>query len=326
MKITAIAPANIAFIKYWGKRDAALRLPANASFSMNLSESYTTTTVDFSDQYREDEVIFLDDTITGSERKRITSHLDRIRDIAKISTRAKVVTKNSFPKGTGVASSASGFAALTVAASNAAGLSLSERELTILARIGSGSACRSIPDGFVVWDKGISSDSSTAHSIARPDYWDLRDVLCIVDTSMKKITTSEGHESVESSPLWKSRLESVDVRMSRILEAFEKKDFNRFGETLEEDSDSMHTVMQTQTPPLYYWRETTVMVMKAVRQWRVDGLAVYYTIDAGPNVHVLCESHSENLVKKKLSELTGIERIISNAPAKGAHIVTDHLF
>jgi len=186
MKATAVAPANIAFIKYWGKADEVLRIALNDSVSMNLSGAYTTTTVDFSPDYTEDEVLFCSYPLDipspkrefikmdALEARRIVEHLDRVRKKSGIPDKAKVVTKNSFPKGAGAASSASGFAALTVAGFAAAGLKLSEKELTIFARLGSGSACRSIPDGFVVWQKGNSSETSYAYSLYPHTYWDLR--------------------------------------------------------------------------------------------------------------------------------------------------------
>src|SRR3982074_336513 len=143
MKATALAPSNIAFIKYWGKKDEDLRLPENGSISMNLSNLLTTTTVEFDPNYKDDEIFINDDLDYLMARKRVIAHLDRIRSKAKIKDKAKVVSKNNFPSGTGLSSSASGFAALTVAAASAAGLKLSEKELSVLARLGSGSACRS---------------------------------------------------------------------------------------------------------------------------------------------------------------------------------------
>src|SRR3989339_299984 len=156
MKATAVAPTNIAFIKYWGKKDEELRLPANGSISMNLSDLTTTTTVEFSQQYVEDSVI-INDGIDESQSTRVIKHLDLIRKKADLKLKAKVVSVNNFPDGTGLSSSASGFAALTLAATKATGLNLDEKELSILARQGSGSACRSISDGFVEWNKGTSS-------------------------------------------------------------------------------------------------------------------------------------------------------------------------
>lgn len=348
-KATAVAPANIAFIKYWGKADLpaqageSLRIPANDSLSMNLSGSFTTTTVEFSDAYVNDSVSMLstnaftkfshvrqfgelNEGLNDREKKRMYQFLDRIRERAGIALAAKVVTKNTFPKGAGVASSASGFAALTVAGFTAAGVELSEKELTIFARLGSGSACRSIPDGFVKWEKGKTSDDSYAYSLYPYTYWDLRDVLVIVDSGMKKVSTTEGHEGVRTSPYWKNRLLAIPERMRKITTALQDKDFKSLGDVIEEDCLDMHHVMQTQNSPLLYWSEATRRVMDAVRGWRNQGLAAYLTIDAGANVHVICEGKDENMVMKKVTRITGVESVVCNTPAPGAHVIEEHLF
>lgn len=326
MKATAKAPANIAFIKYWGKADEALRLPLNDSFSMNLSGAYTITTVEFSKTYTRDEVVLQDGTFSESETARVIQGLDRIRQRANITDKAKVYTKNTFPKGAGSAASASGFAALTVAGFGAAGIELSQKELTIIARLGSGSACRSIPDGFVVWEKGIDSETSYAHSLYQPEYWDILDMLVIVDSSMKKVSTSEGMETISTSPHLTRRLEAIPKRMKAIQDAFVAKNFAQFGEILEEDCLDMHRVMQSQMPPLIYWNETTKRLMDAVVDWRKHGLPVYFTIDAGPNIHVICEGKDKARTLEALQTIEGIENIIVNAPSKGAHILSAHLF
>ncbi|MCL4365872.1 diphosphomevalonate decarboxylase, partial [Patescibacteria group bacterium] len=159
MKATAQAPSNIAFTKYWGKKDEVLRLPENGSISMCLSNLLTTTTVEFSPAYTEDEITINGGGVEENEAKRVIKHLDRVRKISGISEKAKMVSNNNFPSGTGLSSSASGFAALTLAASKAAGLDLPEKDLSILARQGAGSACRSIPSGFVEWLDGDTSET-----------------------------------------------------------------------------------------------------------------------------------------------------------------------
>ena len=169
MKATAIAPSNIAFIKYWGVKDEILRLPKNGSISMNLSNLLTTTTVEFNSNLTEDE-ISINETKESKEQNRVEEHLDRIRKLANLSQKAKVVSQNNFPTATGLSSSASGFAALSLAGAKAAGLNLSEKDLSILARQGSGSACRSIPDGFTEWLDGDTSETSYAVSLFPPDY------------------------------------------------------------------------------------------------------------------------------------------------------------
>ncbi len=326
MKATAIAPANIAFIKYWGKADDALRLPLNSSISMNLSECRTTTTVEFSKNYPKDSIESMDGEFSEKEVRRVTVHLDRLREIANLNIKAKVATKNSFPKSAGVASSASGFAALTVAGVKAFDLTLSEKELTVLARIGSGSACRSIPDGFVMWAKGNSSASSYAYSLYPHDYWELRDILVITESSKKKIATTEGMEKISTSPFANKRLRGVIDKIKTVKKALASKNFRMLGEAIEEEAINMHAVMMTQKPPLYYWNGVTMEIIGAVQEWRNEGIAVYFTIDAGPTVHLICEGKDEKVIVGKTCEVIGVESIIINKLAQGTRLTDEHLF
>ncbi|MCX6793839.1 MAG: diphosphomevalonate decarboxylase [Candidatus Gottesmanbacteria bacterium] len=309
MKATAIAPANIAFIKYWGRKDAKLRLPYNPSISMNLSACLTTTTVEFSSHYEKDTVS------SGFDERRIIEHIDRLRKIAESEEKVKVTTKNNFPKSAGIASSASGFAALTVAGAAALGLKLSEKELTALARLGSGSACRSVPDGFVKWE------GEYARSLYSPNYWNILDILVISDTETKKISSSAGHDLVETSPNFAKRLEQLPRRIARLEDALKAKNFALFGEIIEEECLDMHHVMQTQTPPLFYWNEITKDIMNAVASWRKNGLPVYFTIDAGPNVHLICEGKDEGKVLLAVKGIRGVQKVIVNRLAEGAHVI-----
>lgn len=326
MKATAKAPANIAFIKYWGKADDELRLPLNSSISMNLSGAYTITTVDFSPQFDEDTVTLLDGAFSEQEIARVVLGLDRIRQRAGRIEKAKVMTKNTFPKGAGSAASASGFAALTVAGFAALDVELTEKELTVFARMGSGSACRSIPDGFVEWREGKTSDESYAHSLYPSNYWDLRDILVIVDSRMKKVSTTEGMETVSTSPFLAARLDAIPARLDRCKHALEIKDFRALGEVIEEECLDMHHVMQTQQPPLMYWNDMTKRLMDATKRWRNHGIPVYFTIDAGPNVHLIYEGKAEARVLEALNDMSGIEDLIFNKASEGAKIISEHLF
>lgn len=326
MKASAKAPANIAFIKYWGKADETLRLPLNDSLSMNLTGAHTITTVEFDPAFIEDSVDIIGGEFSEHEKARVIKGLTRIREQAGSELRARVVTKNTFPKGAGSAASASGFAALTMAGFAALGTVLSEKEQTIFARLGSGSACRSIPDGFAVWEKGTDSQSSYAYSLHPADYWDIRDILVIVDKRMKKVSTTDGMERVTTSPKLAARLNAVPRRMAVIREALEKKDFALFGSVTEEDCLDMHAVMQSQVPPLMYWSPATQRIMAHVVRLRAEGIPVYFTIDAGPNVHIICVGNDEPRVAESVMKLPGIEEIIYNKPARGAHIVSTHLF
>lgn len=326
MKATAQAPSNIAFIKYWGKADDALRLPLNSSFSMNLSGAYTTTTVEFSPSYKQDDAALLDGTFSANETERVIQYLDRIRKRANVALRARIVTKNTFPKGIGAAASASGFAALTLSAFAALEVPISEKELTIFARMGSGSACRSIPDGFVLWEKGDSSETSYAHSLYPHTYWDLYDLLVVVDPGMKKVSTSKGQEGIKTSPFWEERIARIPEKIERTKRIFQEKNFMILGEIIEEDCLSMHHVMQTQVPPLLYWNDVTKKLMEKVKLWRAEGVPVYFTIDAGPNVHLICEKPTVEVLQKKLKDIPDVQTVIVNTSAPGAHLVSSHLF
>ena len=325
MKKTAVAPSNIAFIKYWGKKDEVLRLPENGSISMNLSNLLTTTTVEFNPSFKEDSI-----TINGvqeeNEGNRAIKHLDRIRKLANIETKAKVVTVNNFPTGTGLSSSASGFAALTVAGAKAAGLNLSEKELSILARQGSGSACRSIPDGFVEWLDGETSETSYAVSLYPADYWDLRDVVAVVSKNKKEVSTTKGQKLVGTSPFFKVRLTNIKNKIALIKKYMSEKDFTAFGELLEAEALELHAIMLTSKPSLIYLLPGSLKIMHLVKKWRQDGLEVYFTVNTGQDIHLICQKKDVQTLTQKISEIEDVQKTIINTPSKGAHVVNSHLF
>jgi diphosphomevalonate decarboxylase len=211
---TAQSHPNIAFIKYWGNRDSTLRLPVNGSISMNLNGLTTRTTVSFQPSLPFDELIINGHEVTGAGLDRVSYILALLRGMANIPDRAEVMTENNFPAGAGIASSASAFAALALAGSKAAGLNLSERELSRLARRGSGSASRSIPGGFVEWQAGTSDEDSFAFSIAPVDHWNLVDLVAVVSASHKKTGSTEGHAVAPTSPLQAARVADTPRRPS----------------------------------------------------------------------------------------------------------------
>ncbi len=322
MRAEAKAPANIAFIKFWGKKDAKLRIPMNSSISMNLSEAYTVTSVEFLHNLKQDLVTLDGKKVDGEEKMKVVSHLDRVRAMAHISTKAVVESKNNFPKGSGLASSASGFAALSMAAAKAAGLKLTERELSIIARIGSGSACRSIPDGIVEWKTANSSEKSYAYSLYSTDYWDICDVIAIVNADVKKVSSTEGHSLVESSPFYKARIKSMPLKIKRLKLALKNRNFNEFGEILESEAINMHAVMMTSSPALIYWSPQTIDIINKIYDLRSSGLKCYFTIDAGPNVHVMCLKKDAPKLKAILEGIDGILEVILNNPTRGAHLLS----
>lgn len=308
---TAQAHPNIAFIKYWGNRDNALRLPMNGSISMNLDGLATRTSVSFQPSLALDEFVLNGRETTGHALERVSAMLDLVRAKAGLKMRAEVISENNFPTGAGIASSASAFAALTLAASKAAGLDLPEAELSCLARRGSGSACRSIPGGFVEWQPGTGVEDSFAFSIAAPDHWSLVDCVAVVSAGHKTTGSTEGHVLAATSPLQEARVADAPRRLEVCREAILNRDFESFSKIIEHDSDLMHAVMMTSRPALFYWEPATLAVMDTVRAWRRDGLSVAYTIDAGPNVHIICPQEKAGEVREKLSALQGVSRVLT---------------
>lgn len=324
---TAIAPANIAFIKYWGMRDATHTLPYNGSISMNLDTCLTTTTVEFDPTLNEDEVTLTlyqqsPQRATGRARERVVAHLDRLRGLAGVATRARVTSTNTFPADAGIASSAAAFAALTLATTAALGFQVDQHTLSRLARLsGSGSACRSIPTGYVEWYNG-DDQTSFAETIVPPEHWDLADVVAVVDMRAKKIGSAENHHLVTTSPYFTVRLSEVEARLTQARDAIVRSDLTLLGTIMESDAVSMHVVCMTQTPPSFYWNAGTMAVIHAVQAWREQGLEAYFTIDAGPNVHVICASADRDIVQSQLQALPEVQFTLLNRVGPGARLVS----
>jgi diphosphomevalonate decarboxylase len=288
---------------------------------MNLDGLFTRTTVSFQPSLALDEFILNGHEVTGHAVERVGAMLDLVRGKAGFKQHAEVVSENNFPIGAGIASSAAAFAALALAATQAAGLDLSEAELSRLARRGSGSACRSIPGGFVEWQAGTSDEDSFAFTIAAPDHWALVDCVAVVSAGHKSTGSTEGHALAGTSPLQQARVSDVPRRLDICRQAILKRDFASFAEVIEHDSNQMHAVMMTSRPALFYWEPATLVVMNAVRAWRKEGLQAAYTIDAGPNVHVLCPQEAADTVRSRLSLVPGVTSVLSANVGGAARIL-----
>lgn len=319
---TALAHPNIAFIKYWGNRDQTLRLPSTGSISMNLDGLFTRTTVTFVASLKADRLRISQRQVKGPGLERVSRFLDLVRQLSGMNERAEVVSENNFPSGAGIASSAAAFGALALAASRAAGIVLTQRELSRLARRGSGSACRSVPEGFVEWQLGESDEDSCAHSIAPPDHWDLVDCVAIVSARHKKTGSTEGHALAGTSPLQAARVEDAPRRLDLCRRAILACDFEEFAAVVELDSDMMHAVMMTSTPALFYWQPASITVMESVREWRARGIPVCYTVDAGPNIHVICPREYIGETEKNLRELPSVQDVLVAGVGGPARIVS----
>ena len=319
-RATAVAHPNIALVKYWGKADDKRNLPANPSLSMNLAALTTVTTVEFRPDQASDLVTIDGRPAAGQALERVVAHLDRVRALAGSDERAWVASRNDFPAAAGLASSSSAFAALTLAATQAAGLSLDEAGLSRLARLGSGSACRSVPAGIVLWEM------EDAHQVAPPEHWDLRDAIAIVTGQAKAVSSHDGHALAPTSPLYAGRLAAVPGWLSAVKAGLARRDLAAMGPAVEADALAMHAVMMTSRPSLLYWLPATVAVLRAVRAWRDGGLEAYFTVDAGPNVHCLCLASAAGEVENRLKAVPGVQQVVVSGPGNGVRSVNQHLF
>ncbi len=316
---TARAFANIAFIKYWGNTDQSLRLPANPSLSMNLEGLYAQTTVTWG--VATDSLLINGQKAGPAATARVGKHLQELRNRFGIQHHAQVESVTNIPLGAGIASSAAAFAALTVAALAAAGLHCDEATLSALARLGSGSAARSIPTGFVAWPKSDAHESGFARSIAPPEHWPLADVIAIINPDEKAVSSNRGHLSAMSSPLQAARVQSADERFAICEQAILERDFEGLAAVVETDSNAMHAVMMTSQPPLLYWQPASLTVMQSVLKWRASGIPICYTLDAGPNVHCLCPEEFAPEIRTNLRELPGVLDVRQAKVGRGAEII-----
>ena len=317
--VTAQACANIALVKYWGKRDTTLNLPAQGSLSLTLDALRTTTTVEFDDGLGADSLMLDGHESTTS---RLTPWLDIVRERAGIATFARVESKNDFPTSSGLASSASAYAALAVAATGAAGLSLSREELSELARRGSGSAARSLFAGFALWHRGERDDGkdSIAEELVEGADWPLRMVIAVVGGGKKKSVSSRdamGH-CAATSPLYQAWLASVPPDLQAAREAIANRDLAALGAVTQGSAMAMHAAALASRPPVRYWQPATLRCLDAVEALQNEGISAYPTMDAGPHVKVLTSEADSAAVANALTALGDVSQVIVSKAGPGA--------
>ncbi len=332
---TVEATPNIAVIKYWGKRDEKLILPTNSSLSFTLDNKLKTrTTVIFSDKFLEDELWINGQKmdLTTNEMSERIEQLNAIRNRAKIKEKAKIASLNCFPTAAGFASSASGLAALACAASKAAGLNLTPTELSILARLGSGSATRSILGGFVEWTKGEKPDGSDSFAIqiAPHTHWpELKDVVVITNSEKKKISSRAGMKrTIETSTLYSARIKYLSRAIEEIKQTVINRDFAKFGEIIMKESSNMHSVMLDTWPPIIYLNDKSREIIYKIHEINAQygELIAAYTFDAGPNAHIFTTKKYEKMIKNEFEVMEGIKQTITCGIGSGPkHINSGHL-
>jgi diphosphomevalonate decarboxylase len=331
-KTTISAPANIAFVKYWGARDLDRALPLNSSISMTLERCVTQCTAELI--HGDHDEIWLAEQHGGFSapepefQRRAKQHLDRIRQWAGRGDCFRVATRNTFPSAAGLASSASGFAALTMAAAGALGKSdTPAAELSRLARTsGSGSAARSVLGGYVEWPASETEQQSAAVQLADADHWDLRDVIAVVEIGPKAVPSLEGHRRAVTSPYFARRLELLPERLAKVRRAIAERDLDLLGPLIEEEAIDLHLIAMSSRPPIFYWAPGTVAVLRTVRELRQEGLAAWATMDAGANVHVICDADSEEDVAERLESMAAVGFVIQDSVGGGPETDAEHLF
>lgn len=319
--ITAKAHTNIALVKYWGKKDEQLIIPQNSSLSLTLDEFYTETSVAFDDTLTTDTVQFDDQLLNPQASQKITTFLDVVRQLAGITTRANVITHNHVPTAAGLASSASGFAALAGAASRAAGLTLNRRDLSRLARRGSGSATRSIYGGFAAWQMGEDDQTSYAYPIAEQVDWDIVVIALVLTTAQKKVSSRDGMRlAVNTSPFYPTWVQSSQADFKTIETAIASRDFETLGHTSEQNAMRMHALTLSSDPSFSYFNADSLKAMALIRELRAAGIACYFTMDAGPNIKILCQGQDAPTVMTHFQQAFGPESVVLTRPGNGIQI------
>lgn len=319
----ARAYSNIALIKYWGKRDEELVLPMNSSLSLTLEGFFTETEVIF-DAELEKDCFYLNGKLQDEPAtEKISRFLDLFRNEAKLDLPAVVRSENFFPTAAGLASSASGFAALAAAANVASGLNLDRRKLSTYARRGSGSAARSIYGGFVEWQKGTCSEDSYATPIDDAN-WDIGMVVVMVNTGKKSVSSREGMKlTLATSPFYQGWLQGVEEDLAEIKKAIVARDLEKIGLIAERNALKMHAITLGANPPLLYWEPDTVLAMQRVMELRKEGFSCYFTMDAGPNVKILCRLSESGFIKERLQETFDSHQLVITGPGPGVTILED---
>jgi len=319
---TAVAHPNIALVKYWGKSDAERNIPAMGSLSITLDGLTTTTTVRLDAELDHDEFL-LDGRAAPAMAGRVTACLDRLRNLTGGHEFAFVESANDFPTGAGLASSASGFAALVVAADAAFGAGLDRGALADLARQSSGSAARSLYGGFVELRlTGDEHHPTDTRQILTPAAWPLRVVAAVTETSPKQVGSSEGMRlSAQTSPFYGAWVASSEGHLAAARSAVERCDFAALAEVSETSCLTMHAVMISSRPGLVYWNGATVECLHRVRELRSRGVPVFFTIDAGPQVKAVCLPEAFAEVAAELEAVPGVVTVLSSGLGDGAQVV-----
>ncbi|MGB9701747.1 MAG: diphosphomevalonate decarboxylase [Candidatus Kapaibacteriota bacterium] len=324
-KIKVKSHPNIALVKYWGKRSEEKNLPSVGSISITLDELSTITEV-YINKISNDEFIINNKKANEREQQKISKFLDYFRARSSKKYYLKIKTTNNFPTAAGLASSASGYAALTYAANHIFDLNLSAKELTQYARLGSGSAARSIFGGYVELHKGEleSGEDCFAEQILAPDQFPLKVIVAITDETPKKTSSRDGMKlSQQTSPFFQSFVETSEQDISFMKQAIKSRDFYMMSEIAQQSCIKMHSVMMTTKEPLFYWNSKTFSIIEFVLKFQKEKYPIFFTIDAGPQVKIVTLPGEEKNIIEKLTKLNVIQQHFVIGLGNGTEIIEE---
>jgi len=319
MPATARAQPNIALIKYWGKRDSHRNLPAVGSISITLADLFTTMRVEFDDSLRDD-LLIVNGRANEEMLPRIRRCLDRVAGAHRHP--ARIDSASNFPIAAGLASSASAFAALVVAADAAAGQKHDTAHLARLAGSASGSAARSLYGGYAELEN--SGDDIAVRCLRSAADWPLRVVVAITALGPKPVGSTAAMEiSRKTSPFYSRWVEQQPLDLAEAGNAIAERDFAKLAAIAEHNCLKMHSVMWGSRPPMIYWNSVTLACMQAVRELQSQGVAVFFTIDAGPQVKAICESADESRVRDAFAATSGVKDVLASGLGDGAALIAN---
>lgn len=321
---SALAHPNIALVKYWGKADASMNVPAVPSVSVTLDALTTQTRLRFDTAMNADSLCMNGDelALTSTQARRIVACLDVLRALAGTRLRARIETRNDFPTGAGLASSASGFAALVVAAAAALKLDLSPADASKIARAASASAARSLFGGFAEMPAGAPGEDVAASSLAPAAHWPLEVVVAICAEGPKAVGSTRGMlDSAASSPFYAAWVEAAAEDAETARAAIHVRDFAALARVSEASCLKMHAVMQTTHPALLYWNAATMATLQRIRELQQTGSEVFFTMDAGPQVKAICAPGAGDEVAAALASVPGVTRVLRSGLGGPARLV-----
>ena len=316
--IKAIAHPNFALIKYWGKSDVLNNLPDMSSISITIDTLFSTAKVSFDSSLKKD--LWVLNNIEQESLGQIKPTMNYLKSFKSVKDFCVIESTNNFPTAAGLASSASGVASIVIAINELFNLQLSEKELINAAILGSGSAPRSLYSGFVYLNK----KNYSCETILDGNEWPLKIIICQTSSDRKLVSSRDGMRiSKSTSSYYKDWVNDQNNDIKQALKAIKMKDFDMLGEVSEDNCKKMHKVMETSKPPLIYRNATSHLCIQKIEEMKVNGIGIFYTIDAGPQVKIICKDQYTDQVISEMKSIPNMQDIIEVNIGQGARLTNE---